>query len=99
MSLSSVPFVPGSDTLGHSHAFKHDRLRFLRAAGDTGAISRVRFLRRSVLVASSPQSAHEVLVERAASFEKSPGIRLVLRDLAGDGLFSTPARCPSTPRR
>ncbi len=89
MTLSHLPVVSGSNLLGHAHLFKDDRLRFLRAASDTGPVSRVRFLQRWVLVVSSPQLAHEVLVERASSFGKAPGIRLVLRDLAGDGLFTS----------
>jgi cytochrome P450 len=49
----------------------------------------VRFLNRWVAMANSPELAHEVLVERASSFEKSPGLRIILRDLAGDGLFTS----------
>jgi cytochrome P450 len=89
MTLSHLPVVSGSNLLGHAHLFKDDRLRFLRSASDTGPVSRVRFLSRWVLVVSSPQLAHEVLVENASSFEKAPALRLVLRDLAGDGLFTS----------
>jgi cytochrome P450 len=89
MNLSSIPVVSGSNVLGHAHLFKHDRLRFLRSAGEAGAISRVRFLKRWVVIASSPETAHEVLVEHASSFEKTPGLRLVLSDIAGQGLFTS----------
>jgi cytochrome P450 len=89
MSMSSLPVVAGSNALGHAHLFRDDRLRFLRSAGEAGPLSRVRFLNRWVLLVNSPEAAHEVLVERAASFEKSPGLRLVLRDLAGEGLFTS----------
>ena len=42
-----------------------------------------------VTLASSPSAAHEVLVENARSFEKTPGLRLLLYYLAGDGLFTS----------
>lgn len=89
MSLSTFPVVPGSNVLGHAHLFRDDRLRFLRSAGEAGPLSRVRFLNRWVVLVNSAEAAHEVLVERASSFEKSPGLRLVLKDLAGDGLFTS----------
>jgi cytochrome P450 len=89
MTLSHLPVVSGSNLLGHAHLFKDDRLRFLRSACFAGPASRVRFLRRWVVVVSSPELAHQVLVDQASSFEKSPAIRLVLRDLAGDGLFTS----------
>src|SRR5215469_6986247 len=89
MSLSHLPVVSGSNLLGHAHLFKNDRLRFLRSATDAGALARVRFLQRWVVVVSSPALAHEVLVERAASIEKAPAIRLLLRELGGEGLFTS----------
>jgi cytochrome P450 len=89
MILSSIPVVPGSNALGHAHLFKYDRMRFLRSAGETAAISRARFLRKWVVIASSPETAHEILVEHASSFEKTPGLRLVLHDIAGQGLFTS----------
>ena len=89
MTTSAIPVVPGSNVLGHGHLFRDDRLSFLRSVGDTGALARIRFLRRWVVFASSPEAAHEVLVERASSFEKTPGLRLLLRDLARNGLFTS----------
>lgn len=89
MSLDPLPLIPGANRLGHAHLFRTDRMRFLRSAAATGPVARMRFLHRRAVAVSSPQTAHEVLVEHAASFEKSPGLRLVLRDLAGDGLFTS----------
>src|SRR5262245_18254381 len=88
-AVQELPVVPGASALGHAHLFRNDRLAFLRAAAAIGAVSRVRFLQRWVLVVSSAEGAHEVLVDQARSFEKSPGLRLVLHDLAGDGLFTS----------
>jgi cytochrome P450 len=89
MTLESIPDVPGANLMGHGHLFRDDRLALLRSAADAGPISRIRFLHRWVLFANSAEAAHEVLVERARSFEKSPGLRIVLHDLAGDGLFTS----------
>ena len=89
--LDAVPAVPGAKLFGHMHLFKDDaqRLGLLRSAAAVGAVSKMRFLHRSVLVASSPETAREVLVEQASIFEKSPGLRILLRPLAGDGLFTS----------
>ncbi|MGH7295770.1 MAG: cytochrome P450 [Polyangiaceae bacterium] len=89
MNLSSLPVVAGMNALGHQHLFKSDRLRLLRSAGEAGPMARVRFLRKWVLMVSSPEVAHEVLVEHASSFEKSPALRMVLHDIAGQGLFTS----------
>ncbi|HQY63963.1 MAG: cytochrome P450 [Myxococcales bacterium] len=89
MSIDELPVVPGGNVLGHVHLFQDDRLRFLRTVGETGPLSRLRFLHRWVVMASAPETAHAVLVEHAKSFEKSPGIRVLLHELAGDGLFTS----------
>ena len=89
MSMAHVPELPGARALGHGHLFKHQRMEFLRRAAIEGDLTRMRMLHRWLLIASSPEAAHEILVERAKSFEKSPGLRLVLHDLAGQGLFSS----------
>jgi cytochrome P450 len=89
MMLATIPAVPGSNLLGHGHLFRGDRLAFLRSIADAGALSRVRFLRKWVVFATSPEAAHEVLVEHASRFEKTPGLRMVLRDVAGHGLFTS----------
>jgi len=89
MTLESIPPLPGATTLGHGRLFRKERLAFLRGAADLGSVTRMRFIHRWALVASSPETAHEVLVEQARKFEKSPGLRLGLHDLAGQGLFTS----------
>lgn len=86
---ASIPLAPGANWLGHAHRLKDDRLSFLRELGQVGPLVQTRFFNRPVLFAGSPELAHELLVEKAGSFEKSPGIRLLLRDLAGEGLFTS----------
>ena len=90
MTLDSIPVVPGGNFAGHMHLFQgDDRLGLFQRIADTGELSRVSFLGRPVVFANSPAAAHEVLVEKARCFEKSPGIRLLLHYLAGEGLFTS----------
>lgn len=73
----------------HVDEFKSDRLALLkRAVRECGALARVRFRGRDVVIASTPEIAHDVLVGRARAFEKSPGTRMALYPLAGEGLFT-----------
>jgi cytochrome P450 len=69
--------------------FKEDRLALYRLIGKTGDAVRGRFLRKPIMFANSPELAHDVLVEKAKSFEKSPGVRLLLYYAAGRGLFTS----------
>jgi cytochrome P450 len=89
MNLDAIPTVPGGTRLGHMTRFQHDRLPFLLDAMRAGDLSRLRFLHKNVLMVSGPQASHEVLVEKARHFEKSPGLRLLLYYFAGDGLFTS----------
>lgn len=89
MSLSSLPSAPGASLVGHAHLFHNDRLAFLRRLAQAGELVKVRFLTREIVMGTTPQAAHDILVEKARSFEKSPGIRLLLYYLAGDGLFTS----------
>jgi len=88
-SLLDVTEVAGANRFGHGHLFQHNRLPFLKQIGETSELARIRFLHRSVLFCNEPSSAHEVLVEKAKSFEKSPGIRLLLHYVGGRGLFTS----------
>ncbi len=88
-TTKDLPEVPGGNLLGHAHLFKDDRTRFFRTIAGTGDFVRMRFLHRPTFFANTPSLAHEILVEKARSFEKSPGIRLLLHYLAGEGLFTS----------
>lgn len=88
MRLDEIPEVPGGDVFGHAKMFDADRRELFRRVRDTGPLSRTRFLHRDVVWTNTPAAAHALLVERARSFEKSPGLRLLLWYLAGDGLFT-----------
>lgn len=87
--FDEIPMMPGANLLGHIHAFETDRLPFLRRIGETGPLVRTRFVNRELVFVNTPETAHELLVENARACEKSPGIRLLLRALAGEGLFTS----------
>jgi cytochrome P450 len=89
MSLSSLPSAPGASLVGHAHLLRDDRLSFLSGLARTGPLVKLRFLTREIVMGTTPQAAHDILVEKGRSFEKSPGIRLLLYYLAGDGLFTS----------
>ncbi len=62
----------------------------LEDAGRTiQSIGRVRFGPRSIVLVNSPELVQEVFVERAADFQKGPGLRIVSRPLLGDGLLTS----------
>jgi cytochrome P450 len=52
-------------------------------------LHRGRILHMPVVMPARPEAAHEVLVTKARSFEKSPGFRVLLRELAGEGVFTS----------
>lgn len=92
MSTSPRPFteVPRLDRLPGPGAFRNERLRVLDAMIEERApLGRVAGVAGNVVMAGSPETVHEVLVEKARSFEKSPVLRMALHPLAGLGLFTS----------
>ena len=91
MLFKDVPRLSGGTPfVGHAHEFQTQRFSYLeRAAREAPDGSRTHFFGMDALLVSSPAAAHDVLVERARSFEKTPALRLVLFPLAGDGLFTS----------
>lgn len=84
-TLEDLPLVPTAN----SKMFQERRLEFFRLVRETGDAVQVKFFSKSVMFANTPELAHEVMVEKAKSFEKSPGIRLLLHYVAGRGLFTS----------
>jgi cytochrome P450 len=67
-----------------------NRLRMLEESGRTiKTVGRVRFGPRSIVLVNSPDLVQEVLIDRAADFQKGPGLRIVSRPLLGDGLLTS----------
>jgi cytochrome P450 len=91
MPLADIPLASGAEGWrGHTAEFERDRFGFLERVGrEIDDIGRLRFVTRDVVLVNSPSAIHEVLVEKARSFEKSPVIRIALYPLAGEGLFTS----------
>ena len=90
MQVEDIPIISGATRLGHIDELREDRFRFFdRLNRECGDIGRALALGTSLIFANSPELLHEVLVEKARSFRKSPGLRGPLRPIAGEGLFTS----------
>jgi cytochrome P450 len=91
MRLAEVPEISGAaPVFGHARTFRAERLGFLaRAAREHPDGGRMRMFGADLFHTTSPAAIHDLLVEKARLFEKSPVLRLVLHPLAGDGLFTS----------
>jgi cytochrome P450 len=91
MTLDSIPLVSGAapGIGGHAASFDRDRFALLdRVTREVEHLGRLRFPTREIVIANSPSAIHEVFVEKAKCFAKSPAIRAALYPLAGEGLFT-----------
>ena len=89
-SLADIPRIPDVGLLGSFGLTTADRLQLQRdLAKQDAPIVRGRILHMPVYFPCSPEAAHDVLVTKAKSFEKSPGVRVLLHNLAGQGLFTS----------
>jgi cytochrome P450 len=88
-SVDDLPVLPSRGPFGRTLQFRNDPLGFLRDLSRGGDIFRVRLLDKLVVVVTSPDLLHEVLVDRHASLRKSPVMRYVLYPLAGEGLLTS----------
>ncbi len=91
MTNEDIPIAPGRKGLfGHAHLLRGDeRIPFLRRTVESGDLVKISIGVRHGCMVNSPALIHEILVEKARKFEKSPGARLLLNDLAGQGLFAS----------
>ncbi len=95
-----LPRLPDSSWLGTFGPSTRERLALQRdlATRDTPLV-RGRVLHMPVYFPCTPDAAHDVLVTHAKSFEKSPGLRILLHHLAGQGLFTSEGAVWRTQRR
>ena len=78
----------GHFLLGSGPDFGRDQLSFYAAcARQYGDLVPIRLGPRRALLVYHPDAIEEVLVARNRDFVKSPGVRLLLRRLIGNGLF------------
>ena len=90
MHVMDIPALSGATRTGHLHALRDDRFGlFRRLNRECGDLGRATVLGIPLLFANGPEVLHEVLVEKARSFIKSPGLRGPLKPIAGEGLFTS----------
>lgn len=85
--VEGIPAMPGLPLLGNLLAFRRDRLALHDGAARLGPIARLSLGPVPVYVVTCADLAHQVLVDQAASFHKSAGMRF-LQPLLGEGLLS-----------
>jgi cytochrome P450 len=90
MRFSDVPLVSGAAPFfGHARALREDRVRFIsQASREQPDGGRMRVFGRELFLTSSPAVLHDVFVEKAKAFEKTPQLRVLLHLLGGEGLFT-----------
>ena len=90
MISSPIPTAPGLPLVGNALAYRRNRLALWMQVRETcGDIGLVRLGSRSLLLVSSPELIHAVLVEQADHFEKSPLFRRVMEPILGNGLVTS----------
>jgi cytochrome P450 len=89
-TIGDLPRVSNKGWLGSFGKDTAERLEMQREVARASApVVRGRILHLPLVLPARPEACHEVLVTKARSFEKSPGLRVILHDLAGQGLFTS----------
>ncbi|MET7621314.1 cytochrome P450 [Streptomyces sp. NPDC005408] len=89
VGLQSVPRAPGAvPLLGHALKLWRDPLGFLKSLREHGGLVRVDLGTMPMIVITSAELVHEVMVKQARSFEKGRFFDR-LRPLAGNGLANS----------
>jgi cytochrome P450 len=89
MRYEELPVLPSRSWAGNVADLVEDRLGMLQSLSTREGLLRGRVMHIPILFCNTPETAHEVLVEKAKFFEKSPGLRLLLHYFAGQGLFTS----------
>ncbi|HWB79594.1 MAG TPA: cytochrome P450 [Nannocystaceae bacterium] len=88
--IDDLPRVANTSWLGSFGRTTAERLAMQREVAQSSApLVRGRVLHLPLVLPATPDACHRVLVTQAKSFEKSPGLRVLLHDLAGEGLFTS----------
>jgi cytochrome P450 len=94
------PRVRGLPLLGSLLDFRNDRVGLLlRVARDHGEIARMKMGLFRILLVTSPEAAHEVLVTKVEAFKKSAGLAIFARPVLGDGLLTSEREVHKRQRR
>ncbi|MBA2539160.1 MAG: cytochrome P450, partial [Deltaproteobacteria bacterium] len=86
--VMSVPALAGLPVLGNLLDFRRDRLALQDRAVKLAPLTRVSLIHIPLYVSADADLAHRVLVEDAASYQKSAGL-LYLMPLLGEGLLTS----------
>ncbi len=82
------PTLPGRFLLGSAPEFQRDTLHLLLESRKLGEFVRMYYGPFRLYIVNTPDLAHEVLVEKAASFHKTTILKQVLEPAVGSGLFT-----------
>ncbi len=83
-----LPVVPGRGLFGHAAAFRADMLRTMAdIAAQSRGVAGFKLGPQTAVVLSSPEAMHEVLIEKAADFDRGARIRRALEPALGQGLL------------
>jgi cytochrome P450 len=100
VSTHPAPRVPGLPLLGSLLDFRRDRFGLgLRIAREHPEVAELKMGFFTLLMASSPRVAHEVLVEKNDAFVKSAGLAVFARPILGDGLLTAEREVHKKQRR
>jgi cytochrome P450 len=88
---TQTPLLSGGHPIrGHADEFRRSQIDFAtRITKEGGEVTRFRVFGRQLFFVRSPEILQEMLVDKARSFRKSIGLRLILYPLAGEGLFTS----------
>jgi cytochrome P450 len=92
--------VPGTFLLGSLPEFRSDPVGLqLRVARDFGEVAQMRWGFFTAFFVNSPAAAHEVLVEKADTYVKTPGLAVFARPFLGEGLLTSEREVHKKQRR
>lgn len=88
--FGAIPALAGGRALGgHMPLIRSDRMALLRLGAESPhPLARIEAVLGSVVMPTTPELFHEVLVERNAEYRKSAMMRFTLAPIANEGLFT-----------
>jgi cytochrome P450 len=86
---SALPRISDNPLLGSILRYREDRFGFLKSLAEGSGIVRARMGAFPLVLVTSPEIAHEALVQKDADFVKGFGLSLFGRPLLGNGLLTS----------
>lgn len=89
-TVKDIPLLPGANFTGHMSEVRDTRGDFfVRIHRELGDIGRIKLFALDGVSIASPELIHQVLVEKAKSFEKTLAIKIAFYPTVGKGLFTS----------